>query len=102
MTFDLTGLPPKPEEVRAFLGAPSPAALDRVVAMKNEIARLAPTPGMDIVWDRKSVLHLCPFYALGELELINASALEHLKKKFENKSCPANPEALASGSTVAA
>ena len=31
MTFDVTGLPPSPEEIAAFVNDPAPDAVERVV-----------------------------------------------------------------------
>lgn len=46
VTFDLTGLPPTPEEVRAFLADPSPVAYSRVVE------RLLASPAYGERWGR--------------------------------------------------
>lgn len=46
VTFDLTGLPPSPEEIRAFCGDPSPAAYARLVD------RLLATPQYGERWGR--------------------------------------------------
>jgi hypothetical protein len=46
VTFDLTGLPPTPEEVDAFLKAPSPAAYEKVVD------RLLASPAFGERWGR--------------------------------------------------
>jgi mono/diheme cytochrome c family protein len=62
LTFDLTGLPPSPEEVEAFVGDPAPdayeRAVDRLLASPRygerwgrywlDVARYSDTPGRDL------------------------------------------------------